>query len=137
MKTFACVLSLFLLAGCDLVRGVQADPKNPMQLLTLLGQVQQAVVSTQADLKAMRDAAPEAFDKADRNHDNKLQPAELFRFLRDGKLEARSAFIQVLRNDSALLRSRADAESMALADKIDAVLLDVEGWLVMIDLFER
>lgn len=135
MKTIALTLSLFLFAGCDALRSVQADPKNPLNLLTLLGVVSQAKVSTEADLRALRDASPLAFDNADRNHDGWLQPREMFQFLREGKLEARAAFVQVLRNDSALLRARGDAESIAIADRVDAVLLDIDGWLVVIDLF--
>jgi hypothetical protein len=137
MKTIACVLSLFLLASCDVLRGVQADPKNPANLLALLVAVNDAKVQTSADLRAMRDAAPGAFDAADKNHDGYLQPRELPRFLIDGKLEARAAFVQVLRNSSERLRARGDAESVELAGKVDAVLADVDGWLVLIDLFER
>lgn len=137
MRTILLALSLLLFAGCDIARSIQADLKNPAHLLTLLIAVEQARVSTSDDLKAMRDAAPEAFDRADRNGDRYLQPVELMRFLRDGKSPARFAFLQVLRNDSALLRARADAESVAIADRVDAVLLDAEGWLVVLDLFER
>lgn len=134
MKTFACVLSLFLLASCGALGGIQADQKTPAQLFSLLVELNNARVSTSADLKAMRDAAPAAFDAADKNRDGFLQPRELPRFLIDGKLEARAAFIQVLRNDSKLLRARGD---VALADRIDLVLADVDGWLVVLDLFER
>ncbi len=137
MKTIALVLSLFLFASCDLFRAVEADPKNPAQILNLIVALEQAKVSTAADLRAMAAAAPAEFAAADKNGDHYLQPVELLRFLRDGKMPARLAFVQVLRNDTARLRARADAESVALADKIDAVLADVDGWLVVIDLFER
>jgi outer membrane murein-binding lipoprotein Lpp len=134
MKTIALALSLFLLAGCGALGG-PVDQKNPVQLLSLLAELNRAAVSTSADLKAMRDAAPAAFDASDKNHDGYLQPRELPRFLRDGKLPARAAFVQVLRNDSALLRARGDAKSIAIADRVDAVLLDIDGWLLVIDLF--
>lgn len=137
MRTILLALSLFLFASCDIARSVQADPKNPANLLALLTAVSQAKVQTSADIRAMRDAAPAAFDAADKSHDGYLQPRELPRFLIDGKLEARAAFVQVLRNSSERLRARGDAESVELAGKVDAVLADVDGWLVLIDLFER
>jgi hypothetical protein len=136
MKTIALTLSLFVLAACGALRGAQADP-NPLSLLTLLGQIAQAKAETEADLKALRDAAPAAFDVADKNGDGRLQPREMFRFLQEGKLEARAAFVQLLRGSSARLRAAGDVESVAIADRIDAVLLEVDAWLVVIDLFER
>jgi len=138
MKTMGLVLSLFLLlvGGCGTARSAQADP-SPAKLFALLGALAQAKVSTEADLRAMRDAAPEAFDAADRNDDGRLQPAELPRFLKDGKLPARAAFVQVLRNDAQLLRAQGDAESVALADKIDVVLVDVDSWLIVLDLLGK
>lgn len=135
--TIALVLTILLLIGCDIARSIQQDPKNPARILALLVAIEQTKVSTEADLRAMRDAAPAAFDVADRNHDGILQPRELPRFLKDGKLPARTAFVQVLRNDSQFLRSRGDAESVAIADKIDQVLADVDGWLLMLDLLDQ
>jgi hypothetical protein len=106
-------------------------------LIALIDAVFQAKVSTEADLRALRDAAPEAFAAADKNGDEWLQPREMLTFLRDGKLEARAAFIQVLRNGADTLRARGDAESIEIADQADVVLADIDSWLLVIDLFEK
>ncbi len=136
MKTIVLALTLLLLPACGALQGAQAGP-NPVTLLSILTQVAQARAATSAELKALRTAAPAAFDAADKNADGVLAPRELFRYLQEGKLEARAAFLASLRQQSAALRLRGDALSVGLADRIDLVLVDADAWLLVIDLFER